>query len=203
MPNFLSAIPIVGDIIRGGQALFTAPGTAARQTQQQLQQGLANQAGQIANVAGNNYFDSMKFAHGFDKQLQNGLTALAQSASGTGLQNQATAASKAAYARAMSQQIPMEFQNNPALVQAMRAQNLNGARDASNQALFDSYDPLKKQQAMMALSQAIGQYKSNYANDFTQMGSMVFGQPQVQVGPSFLETVAGPLATYFGMKAQS
>lgn len=179
-------------------SLFTPSGTNARKKQEAGQQTVANQAQDIAKAAGSNYFNSINYAQGFDRQLQNGLTALARSTTTAGLRGQALSAGNAARAQAMSQSVPMQYATNPYLAQAFRSQNLNKAQDATNQALFGAYDPARKQQAMMALMQALGQYKSNYSNDFSNAASIVYGQPQVQVQPGFMDIAGQALGAWAG-----
>jgi hypothetical protein len=179
-------------------SLFTPSGTNARKKQEAGQQTVANQAGEIAKATGSNYFNSLNYAQGYDKQLQNGLMALAQSTTTAGLRNQALAAGNAARAQAMSQSVPMQYSTNPYLAQAFRSQNLNKAQDATNQALFGAYDPMKKQQALLALMQALGQYKSSYANDFSNAASLVYGQPAVQVQPGFMDIAGQALGAWAG-----
>ena len=183
------------------QSAFTRPGTNDRNDQVQRQTGLANQAGQMADMAGQNYLGAMKYAQSLDPQIQGVLSMLAKSASGSGLMDQAIAGGNRAKAQAMSQGIPLMAQNNPALAQAMQLMNLNKAQDATNQNIFAALDPQKKQQMLLMLMQALGQYKNSAGNDFSRAASTVYGQPQVQVGGGLMDMIAPFLGNMYGQQS--
>ena len=181
---------------KGLTSVFTPAGTNARRKQEAGQQSIANQAGTIANTAGTQYQNALNFGGGFAPGIQDGLAALYQSTSQAGLANQAIQAGKRARSQAMSQSVPGQFQGNSVLEQAYRMMNLNKAQDATNQGIFNSYDPQQRTQALMAFMQALQGYKSGAASDFSNAAGIVYGQPGVQVQSGFLDQIA-PFAGLF------
>lgn len=183
------------------ESAFTPRGTNARRGQEARQTDVAGIAGEIAGSAGKNYRDALNFTQRFDPQMQSALTALARSVNGSGLRDSAVAAGNTARAKAMSQQVPMNMANNPALAQAYQMANLNKAQDATNQSIFASYDPQKRNQMLLMLLQALQAYKGNSANDFTRSAGIVYGQPQVQVQGGLMDALAPFLGNMFGQQS--
>lgn len=170
------------------ESFLTPSGTNARRKQEQGQQDIGNIGGDIARGAGADYLSAMKFGRGLDPQMQSGLQYLANSTTTAGLRDQAIAAARAARAQTMSQQITPSL--NPYAVQGMQASNLNNAQSSENAALNQAYSPQAHAQALQGLMGALGQYKQNYGHDFQLGTNTVYGQPQVQVQPGFMDYAA-------------
>ncbi len=176
---------------------LTPAGTNARRDQEAGQQSVADQAREIARSSGANYDQVLKYLRSKQGNIQSGIDALGRMSTRGGLRDQALRAGATARGQAMSQSVPLQYAGNPALANAYRGRALNAANGMQNQAIRQSTSPQAQAQALMQLLQAMGSYQSQSYQPFAQAGSMVYGQPQVQVSPGIMDS----LSPFIGMLA--
>lgn len=176
---------------------LTPAGTNARRDQEAGQQSVADQAREIARSSGANYDAVLKYLRGKQGNIQSGIDALGQMSTRGGLRDQALRAGATARSQALSQSVPLQYAGNQALSNAYRGRQLNAANGVQNQAIRQSTSPDAQARALMQLLQAMGSYQSQSYQPYAQAGSMVYGQPQVQVQPGIMDS----LSPFIGMLA--
>lgn len=180
---------------------LTPAGTNARRKQEAGQQKVGDLANQIAGQEGQRYKSALDYNYTMDPYLRNALRSMGYSTTQAGLRQQAIGAGNQARAQAMSQSVPMQYQGNPWMANAYRAQQMNQAQDQTNSALFNAYSPQARNQALMSLLQAQNAYAGQYGNSFNSSAGLSFGQPQVQVQPGLMDMVGGAIGNWAGNQA--
>lgn len=184
------------------QSAFTPAGTNARRDQTDRQADIASIGGQLATQGGNRAIKANQFAAGFDSKLETAIRQMAQGLNGSNARENAIRQGNALQARAMSQSIPLQLQQNPELARAYRMQMQNQAQGQSNQAYLDSLSPERRQQALMALIQILNQYQQQAGTGLSQGAGLVYGQPTVQVQGGLMDMLAPALGQWFGQQVQ-
>lgn len=179
-------------------SIFTPRGTNARRKQEQGQQAIGDQASGIANSAGQNYADVLRYLQGQNRNIQGGIDRLGQSTTRAGLRDNAIRGGQAARSAALSQSVPLQYQQNPWMAQAYRSQQMNRANDQSNQAIQKSTDPATQANALGMLMQAISSYQNQSYTPYGQAAGLVYGQPQVQVQPGLMDQLGGVIGMVTG-----
>lgn len=186
-------------------SIFTAPGTNARDAQEQEQHSAAgvssNTLNQYAPYVGNQ-IDYMK---GQQPQAQNAVNQLGQFTTQGGRNN--LVASFGANARGNAQtagaQMPGEFAGNPALSQAHQLGAYNDANQATNQYAQRINSPEGEASAYGTYLQGLQSQSPDFQGISSLTGN-VYGQPPVQVGQGlfgYLGNIAGSAAqAYAGKK---
>ena len=169
---------------------FTPAGTNARRDQEAGQQSVADQARDIAKSSGANFASVLKYLQGKRGSVESGIDNLARMGTRGGLRDQALRVGATARGQAMSQSVPLQYAGNQQLSNAYRGRALNAANGMQNQAIRQSTSPQAQAQALMQLLQAMNSYQTGSYQPLGQSASLVYGQPQVQVQPGLMDSIA-------------
>jgi len=180
---------------------FTPRGTNARRKQEQGQQQIGDQAAGIATGAGKNWADTLSFLQTQNGNIQGGIDALGRSTTAAGLRDNAIRGGNASRSAALSKSVPIQYQSNPWMAQAYRAQQMNAANDSQNQAIQKSTSPQAQAQALGLLLQMMQGAEQNAYAPFGQAAGLVYGQPEVKVSPGLLDQIAPFIGLFAGQKS--
>jgi hypothetical protein len=172
------------------QSAFTPRGTNARQDQENQQKGIADIASGMANSTGANLSDTLSYLKTKNPTIRQGLDSLGRSTTRAGLRDNAIRAGRTARGVANGRSVPLQYQSNPYLTSAYRADMMNKATDLENQGIFESTSPEAQSKALMELLQALSGYQTMASQPFQQAAGMVYGAPQVQVEPGLFSQIA-------------
>lgn len=183
----------MGQIISALKAGFTPPGTAAKEGQEATQSGVSNGAAGIFN----NYLPTAKSQFNFAGAMEPQRQQLWQH-----LFNLSNPANWAGMASAYGNQARQNGVNNANYANTIFGQNsgaakgalwsgINAGTQAQNDMLANLWSPQSQQQNAGNLLSMANTSLTPSANILQQLGSLVFGQPPVQVGQGLGQTLAG------------